>query len=195
MSSAFYRALKPHQLKILRELVRVDQAGELGAKYIYMGQLCVLKNTKYGPILQHMKTQEQEHLNEFNRLIPNFRVRPSALEPVWSAAGFIIGAATAALGHKTAMTCTKAVEQVIGNHYNDQIRDVLEILSDPDLKDLEGREEFVTLASTLQKFRDEELEHLDTAVDNEADQAPCASLVQTLISRGSQLAIQIARKI
>ncbi len=48
-------------------------------------------------------------------------VRPTALSPVWNAAGFALGAATALLGEKAAHACTEAVETVIEEHYGDQV--------------------------------------------------------------------------
>lgn len=54
------------------------------------------------------------------------RVRPSALLPFWNIAGFALGAGTALLGKEAAMACTVAVEDVIGDHYNSQIRQLVE---------------------------------------------------------------------
>ena len=50
-------------------ILRVDHAGETAAAKIYDGQLAVLKNTPVGPTIQHMKDQEQEHLDTFNDLL------------------------------------------------------------------------------------------------------------------------------
>lgn len=38
-----------------------------------------------------MKEQEQEHLETFNKLIVEKRVRPTALLPLWNVAGFALG--------------------------------------------------------------------------------------------------------
>jgi len=76
----------------------VDHAGELGADKIYQGQLAVLGNTPVGPVIRHMREQEQEHLETFSRLIPKYRVRPTALLPVWNVAGYLLGVGTALLG-------------------------------------------------------------------------------------------------
>ena len=54
------------------------------------------------------------------------RVRPSALLPFWNIAGLALGAGTALLGKEAAMSCTVAVEDVIGDHYNSQIRQLVE---------------------------------------------------------------------
>lgn len=120
------RAKDEKTRKLLSRIIRVDQAGELGADRIYAGQIAVLGNTPVGPIIQEMKEQEQEHLETFNKLIVEKRVRPTALLPLWNIAGFALGAGTALLGKEGAMACTVAVESVIGEHYNSQIRDLME---------------------------------------------------------------------
>ncbi len=65
-----------------------------------------------------MWDQEKEHLKEFEKLIPKYRVRPTLLLPLWDIAGFALGAGTALLGKEAAMACTVAVEDVISEHYN-----------------------------------------------------------------------------
>ena len=106
---------------ILDEFIRVDHAGEYGANRIYDGQIAVFgKNTKIGKTIQHMADQEQEHIETFEKLIINHRVRPTALLPLWNIAGFALGASTAMMGEKAAMACTVAVERVIGEHYKKQ---------------------------------------------------------------------------
>ena len=101
-------------------ILRVDHAGEPAAAKIYDGQLAVLKNTPDGPTIQHMKDQEQEHLDTFNKLLFENDTRPTALLPLWNIMGFSLGVASAVMGEKAAMACTVAVEKVIGEHYRDQ---------------------------------------------------------------------------
>ena len=90
----------PEDRERLERMIRVDHAGEYGAKRIYEGQLAVLKRTPAAKIIRHMKDQEQEHLDAFERLIVERRVRPTVLHPVWHVAGFALGAATALLGQR-----------------------------------------------------------------------------------------------
>ena len=105
---------------ILDEIIRVDHAGEYGATRIYDGQIAVFgKDSKIGKTIQHMADQEQEHIEKFNELLIEKRVRPTALLPLWNIAGFALGAGTALMGEKAAMACTVAVEKVIGEHYRD----------------------------------------------------------------------------
>ena len=167
----------------LAEYLRVNHAGERAAQTIYKGQLAVLGNHPDAAEIQHMMEQEQEHLDAFDTLLNDYQVRPSLLDPVWGAAGFILGAATAALGPKAAMACTIAVEEVIGTHYDNQV------------KDLSARDEEPELVEILAKFRDEELEHRDIAVAHDGREAPAYNLMQKVISTGCKTAIKIAEKI
>ena len=91
-------------------MCRVDHAGEFGADRIYAGQHAVLKGSNVGDTIQHMWDQEKHHLATFNKLIPETRSRPTALLPLWSVAGYALGAGTALLGKEAAMACTVAVE-------------------------------------------------------------------------------------
>ena len=144
--------------KKLDSILRVDHAGETAAAKIYDGQLAILKDTPVGPTIQHMKDQEEEHLDTFNRLLVENDTRPTALLPLWNVMGYGLGVASALMGEKAAMACTIAVEEVIGEHYAKQA----ETLDKNDNK----------LKSTLEKFRDDELDHLETGVQHDGENAP-----------------------
>lgn len=163
-------------------IIRVDHAGELGADRIYAGQMAVLGKTSVGPLIQHMWDQEKEHKRTFEELISKYRVRPTALVPFWNVAGFVLGAGTALLGTKAAMACTVAVESVIVDHYNDQLRT---LMSDP-----EANKE---LLQVIQKFRDDEQEHHDTGLDHGAESAPFYKLLSESIKLGCKAAIAISK--
>jgi ubiquinone biosynthesis monooxygenase Coq7 len=122
------RTLTDKEREFLEPMIRVDQAGEVGAYYIYKGQIAVLgHDKKLKPILQEMWDQEKEHLAKFDQLIGHHRVRPSLLRPFWEVAGYAVGYGTALIGKEAAMACTEAVETVIGNHYDDQLRELVAI--------------------------------------------------------------------
>lgn len=137
--------------------LRVDHAGEYGATRIYAGQLAVLKHHECADELRHMAAQEEVHLATFNHLLPAQGVRPTVLLPLWHLGGWLLGAGTAALGARAAMACTVAVESVITEHYNAQLAD--------------GSVD-AALAPTIEKFRDEEMEHHATGLAHDAEQAP-----------------------
>ncbi len=89
--------------ELVERIIRVDHAGEFGARRIYEGQLAVLKNHPDAAIIRHMHEQELAHLQAFEKLMVQRRVRPSALHPIWNIAGFALG-----------------VEEVIDEHYQQQ---------------------------------------------------------------------------
>ena len=165
----------------LGEMLRVDHAGEVSARKIYDGQLLILKNRPEAREIQHMRDQEQHHLDSFDKLLNEHKIRPSLLTPVWNTAGFALGAFTAILGTKAAMACTIAVEEVIGEHYQKQA----EVLKKSDKK----------LAHTLNEFAEEELEHRDIAKNNDGEKAIGYSLMRGIIQRGCKIAIKIAEKV
>lgn len=171
----------PTAREVVERTIRVDHAGEYGAKRIYEGQLAVLGRSKYGPVIEHMKAQEQVHLDTFSRLIGERRVRPTALLPFWHVAGFALGAATALLGHRGAMACTVAVEEAIDEHYRAQ-------------EDILGDDE-APLRADIARFRAEELEHRDTGLEHEAEQAPAYRLLSAAIRTGCKIAIKISERV
>ncbi|KAJ3370627.1 hypothetical protein GGF31_003941 [Allomyces arbusculus] len=190
------KKLTREQHQLLDEILRVDQAGEIGANFIYKGQMAVLgRDPKVGPLLHHMWEQEVVHLDKFNALIPQWRARPSLLYPLWEAAGYAVGVGSALLGKEAAMACTEAVETVIGSHYNDQIRALLQLLDEPGSENLERRDEIERLVETLQKFRDDELEHLHTAVEHDAGKAPMHGVFTAVVQGGCKLAIEVAKRL
>jgi 3-demethoxyubiquinol 3-hydroxylase len=144
--------------ELIARMIRVDQAGEYGARRIYEGQLAVLGKSPSAPTIKHMYEQELEHLNTFNRLMVERRVRPTLLHPLWHVAGFALGAATALMGEKAAMACTVAVEETIDEHYRAQAEKL-------------GEDE-APLRETIERFRAEELEHRDIGYEHGAEQTP-----------------------
>ncbi|KAJ1949044.1 ubiquinone biosynthesis monooxygenase Coq7, partial [Dispira parvispora] len=111
---AVWPKLTETQKDMIRSMLRVNQAGEIGANYIYKGQLAVFsRDPKLSPLIKHMWDQEKKHLHVFDRFIGDNRVRPTALRPIWEIAGLALGAGTAFMGKEAAMACTEAVETAI----------------------------------------------------------------------------------
>ncbi|MBN3282262.1 COQ7 protein, partial [Polyodon spathula] len=161
---------------MLDRMLRVDHAGEYGANRIYAGQMAVLGRTETGPIIQKMWDQEKAHLKVFNELMADNRVRPTILMPLWNLAGFAL---------EGAMACTVAVEESISEHYNSQIRTLME--EDPD--------KYKELLQLIKKFRDEEMEHHDTGLEHDAELAPAYSLMKNIIQVGCKAAIYMSERI
>ena len=170
--------------KDIHRMIRVDQAGEFGATRIYEGQLAVMGDR--GPQsaeIRHMAAQEAVHRAKFDALMAKRGVRPTALHPIWSAAGYVLGAGTALLGPEAAMACTAAVETEIDKHYSDQL-DALEASgADPEL------------AEMIAEFREEEREHRDAAFAHGAERAPAYPLLSGVIRLGCRIAIKVSERV
>ncbi|MGQ0674746.1 MAG: demethoxyubiquinone hydroxylase family protein [Rhodospirillales bacterium] len=171
----------PAGRELVERIIRVDQAGEYGAVRIYAGQLAMLPEGPAKAAIRDMAKKEAEHLAEFDKLVAERRVRPTALQPLWHVAGFALGAATAMLGARAAMACTVAVEEAIDEHYAAQA------------EALGGDEK--ALRRRIERFREDELEHRDTALKHDAERAPGYPLLTAAIKTGSRLAIWLSERI
>ncbi len=162
-------------------MVRVDQAGEYGATRIYCGQLAVLGSHPASRPIARMQTQEEGHLRTFDEMMIERGVRPTLLQPIWRVAGHALGVTTALMSPNAAMACTAAVETEIDRHYSQQLAAL-------------GAEE-PDLAATIGRFRDEELEHRDTAIAAGAEETFGYPLLSSLIRAGCRFAIALSKRI
>ena len=175
---------KTNKTKV-EEFIRVDHAGERGAIKIYEGQLLALntfiKNDKLKKIIQEMKEHEKEHYEFFKDEIKKRNIKPTKLLPLWDLLGVGLGFGSTILGKKAAMLCTASVEEVIQEHYANQI------------KQLESDE--IKLKNKIKKFREDELEHKDTAYEEGATKKGAYSILDKIIKTSSKIAINISEKI
>lgn len=171
---------KNRLLKKIEEMIRVDHAGEYGAKRIYLGQLAVLKNNKK---IKEMYEQELEHLEYFEKEMKRRQVRPTILSPIWHFGGFALGAATALLGEKAAMACTVAVESVISQHYQEQFESLKNVKEESGLKE------------KIKKFRNDEIEHHDAGIEHGAEQAVGYGILTGVVKGVTKTAIALSKKI
>lgn len=191
------KPLSPEQKKFLDSALRVNQAGELAATLIYTAQTPPLLTTHphLRPLLKHMYTQEAGHFAYFNHILARHRIRPTALYPVWSLAATTLGWATGLMGREAAMACTEAVETEIGGHYNGQVRELLGWVEDVEREGGVVGEEMQGLIGELRRIRDEELEHLDTAVENDSKEARPYEVLTGVIRAGCRGAIWVSEKV
>jgi ubiquinone biosynthesis monooxygenase Coq7 len=152
---------------------------------IYRGQRAVFdrapSKAHAAALVAEMEAGEQHHLQTFDRLLRERGVRPTLLAPIWSAAGFTLGAVTALMGERAAHACTAAVEEVIEQHYAEQAKEL-------------GDEE-PALRKTIEQFREDEIGHKDTAIEQGARLAPGYALLSAAIKLGCKAAIQVSQKI
>ena len=170
---------------ILEEIIRVDHAGERGAIKIYEGQLLALKTIKQDEDLKNkieeMKEHEKEHLEYFEKEIQRRRIKPTYFLPLWDLMGVTLGFGTALMGKKMAMLCTASVEEVIEDHYQNQLKKL-------------GNDEMF-LKAKIEKFKNDEANHKNIAYNAGASNKGLYSIVDKVIKTGSKIAITISEKI
>ncbi|MCX7863519.1 MAG: demethoxyubiquinone hydroxylase family protein [Novosphingobium sp.] len=167
---------------LTHRMLRVDQAGEYGATRIYAGQLAVMgTRAPHAAEIAAMARQEEAHRQRLDAMLTRRAVRPTALQPLWSVAGYALGAATALLGPQAAMACTAAVEKEIDRHYTRQLAELGE--DDPEL------------AAVIEQFRADERAHRQTALEAGAREAPLYPLLAGAIRLGCRVAIRLSERI
>ncbi|KZM24348.1 ubiquinone biosynthesis monooxygenase Coq7 [Ascochyta rabiei] len=189
--------LSAEQRAFLSSALRVNQTGELAAILIYAAQSPVLTRSHphLRPLMKHMYDQEAGHYAFFNDVIRKHRIRPTAMTPVWTAAASFLGWGTALLGREAAMACTEAVETEIGTHYNEQVRVLLDWARKCEESGQTLGPELEALVGQLRRIRDEELEHLDHAVENDAKEAKPYELLTEAIRAGCRGAIWVSERV
>ena len=177
--------MKTTDKKTLEEIIRVDHSGERGAMKIYEGQLLALKTIKQDNDLKYkiekMKEQEKEHLEYFEKEIQKRKIKPTYFLPLWDLVGVSLGFGTALMGKKAALLCTASVEEVIEDHYQNQINKI-------------GDDE-KNLKEKIKKFREDEINHKNTALNSGATDKGVYSVMDKMIKIGSRIAIAISEKI
>ena len=176
--------MKSSKAKV-EEFIRVDHAGERGAVKIYEGQLLalntIIKDDDLKKTIEEMKIHETEHCDFFEKEIKKRNIKPTKFLPLWDLMGVGLGFGSTILGKKAAMLCTASVEEVIDEHYQNQIDQL-----GSDEKDLRKK---------IIKFREDELHHKDIAYKKGATKKGFYSIMDKIIKTGSKLAINISEKI
>ncbi|KAF1845419.1 COQ7-domain-containing protein [Cucurbitaria berberidis CBS 394.84] len=191
------RPLTQEQRAFLSSALRVNQTGELAAILIYAAQSPVLTRSHphLRPLMKHMYDQEAGHYKYFNEVISKHRIRPTAMTPLWTAAASILGWSTAVLGREAAMACTEAVETEIGTHYNEQVGVLVDWAKKCEARGESLGPELEALIGELRRIRDEELEHLDHAVENDAKAARPYEALTEVIRGGCRGAIWVSERV
>jgi len=178
----------------LESMMRVDHAGEYGAKCIYEGQLAALRSLghadnqeetqKFYRLIEEMYEEEVRHLRYFQDILDRRKMSRSVLCPLWHFCGYGLGFVTAKLGNHAAMACTTAIEDVIDQHYQSQV-DCLE----------QHYSEEEELVESIKQFRLEEINHRDIGIEHGAENMPGYSVFYRLLQVMSKLAISLSKAI
>lgn len=169
--------------KKIAEIIRVNHAGEYGAKRIYEGQIAFTKNLKTKNTIKEMYVHELEHLEYFDEEMKKRHVRPTLFSPLWHVAAYTLGGVTALMGEKAAMICTYAVESVIENHYQEQLDELKQHHKDEK-----------NLTEKIEKFRSEEIHHKNIADDFDIVNNPLFPILNKAIGTSSKIAIWLSKR-
>ncbi|EIW68751.1 hypothetical protein TREMEDRAFT_17977, partial [Tremella mesenterica DSM 1558] len=212
--------LTEEQQELISKIIRVDQAGELGANWIYRGQKwasLMRGDLKTAKDVEEMWENEKHHLHITHLLQKQHHIRPTLLYPVWQGLAFFLGASTGLAGREAAMACTEAVETVIGEHYDDQLKALQPLISpspssslsnstpdyhtssqsmiDSSSLPVKPHPSLPLLANIIREFRDDELEHLDIAVEGGAQKAPGHAFLSAVVGLACKVAIKVCERV
>tara|TARA_B100000035_G_scaffold4182_1_gene3748 strand:- start:2596 stop:3123 length:528 start_codon:yes stop_codon:yes gene_type:complete len=170
--------------KSIRQIVRVNHAGEFGAQKIYHGQIKYLKNIRLKKKIQKISDEEKVHFDYFNEQILKYRVRPTLMSPLWSFLGNSIGLISSRLGEDYVNACTESVEEIIVDHYKKQIT----FLNNKNIKN--------DLKKKIEKFCKEEDAHREDALNSRKGRDKLGlEIFKKLTKLGTRAAIEISKRI
>ena len=141
----------------------------------------IIKNDELKKKIEEMQVHEKEHCDYFEKEIKKRNIKPTKFLPLWDLLGVGLGFGSAIIGKKATMLCTASVEEVIDQHYQNQINQLKN-----DEKELKNK---------IVKFRNDELQHKDIAYEEGATKEGFYSIMDKIIKTGSKIAIGISEKI
>ena len=169
--------------KKLDEIIRVNHAGEHGAQVIYNSQIKFSKDIKLKKKLEKIAREELVHYDYFDEQIQKNRTRPTLMRPVWDIGGYALGFVTSVLGEKYVHACTEAVEEVIVEHYLEQIEYLKKSAKNKDIQ------------AKIKQFCDEEENHKKYAAANYEEGNISVKIFKKFTREVTKAAIKISKKI
>lgn len=166
----------------LESLLRVNHAGEWAAVQIYQGQLRVLGDSKTAPHLCHMLQQESKHHHLFENELKKRNIHSTLFEPFWEKTAYSLGVFSALLGTKAAMACTVAVEEIIEEHYSQQLCDLPSDIPEE-------------IHASISQFYQEEVEHKNIGISCSAQEMKGYKSFTKVIKAGCRLAIWLSKRL
>ena len=103
-------------------LMRVNHAGEIAAQALYQGQALWARKPEIAAELRAAGAEELDHVAWCERRIRELGGRTSALNPLWYAGSFAIGAVAAAFGDATSLGFITETERQVEAHLHGHLR-------------------------------------------------------------------------
>ena len=98
------------------KFMRINHAGEVAAQALYRGQAFVCKDPEVKKHLIHAGDEETDHLVWCKKRLDELGGNSSALNPLWYAGSFAIGAIFGSMGEKTSLGFVEETEKQVVIH-------------------------------------------------------------------------------
>lgn len=160
-------------------LMRVNHSGEICAQALYSGQALTARNEQARAALEQAAREETEHLNWTETRVRELGSRTSALNPLWYAGSFALGALAGALGDKWNLGFLAETENQVGAHLNSH----LDRLPTQDAKS----------RAIVEQMKEDELRHATTAIEHGG--APLPEPVKLAMRLASKVMTTLAYRV
>jgi ubiquinone biosynthesis monooxygenase Coq7 len=149
--------------------MRVNHAGEVCAQALYQGQALTAKLPEVGEQMEHAAAEEIDHLAWCEERIQELGGRTSALNPLWYAMSFGIGAGAGLISDKLSLGFVAATEDQVCAHL--QLH----------LEELPGNDQ--KSRAIVEQMLEDEARHAQSALDAGGHQFPApVKKLMTLVS-------------
>ena len=109
-------ALSAREREHAAGLMRVNHTGEVCAQALYQGQAMMARSRDTREKLLGAAQEEADHLVWCETRLQELDAEPSKLNPLFYAASYALGAATAMVGDKVSLGFVHATEERVANH-------------------------------------------------------------------------------
>jgi ubiquinone biosynthesis monooxygenase Coq7 len=150
--------LTADERRLAAGLMRVNHAGEVSAQALYQGQALTAKLTEVRDKMERAAMEENDHLAWCEQRLKELDSRTSALNPLWFAGSFAIGALAGLAGDKWSLGFVVETEKQVVKHLEEH----LERLPEQDSKS----------RAVLEQMKEDEAHHATTALQSGGAELP-----------------------
>ena len=115
-------ALSSREREHAAGLMRVNHTGEVCAQALYQGQALAARSEETREKLLSAAQEEADHLAWCEARLAELDAEPSRLNPLFYAASFALGAATAMAGDKVSLGFVHATEERVASHLRSHLK-------------------------------------------------------------------------
>lgn len=109
-------ALSAAETRRASGLMRVNHSGEICAQALYQGQALTARNAATAAAMAQAAREEADHLAWCRQRLDELNAAPSALNPIWYAGSWAIGAMAGAVNDRWSLGFVAATERQVEAH-------------------------------------------------------------------------------